>query len=197
MTSDPGHVEELYTAPSKGAPMVSHDAIDINNGGIVGDRYREGTGYYSATDGCAVTLVDAAVLDEARETFGLDLSGGIHRRNIVVRGVDLTSLLDATFELGEATLRGTKLRPPCAHLADLVGDDSVGDALRERRGGICADVVAPGHVAVGDTLRVTQANPREMGRQIAARLGADSSFGKGTDAMTHGDIDGTDHGDTE
>ncbi|ELZ82318.1 hypothetical protein C455_03884 [Haloferax larsenii JCM 13917] len=172
MKTETGRVEELYTAPSKGSPMVAHDTVELCDGGLVGDRYRDGTGYYSATDGCAVTLVDAAVLDDARTEFGLDLSDGVHRRNIVVRGVDLETLLDATFDLGEATLRGTKLRPPCAHLADLVGDD-VGDALREKRGGICAEVVAPGRVGVGDELRVVEANPREMGRHIAERLGGD------------------------
>ncbi|ELZ98939.1 hypothetical protein C440_01245 [Haloferax mucosum ATCC BAA-1512] len=163
-------MDGLYTAPSSGEAMVSHETVAVRDGGIEGDRYFDGNGYYSATDGCQVTLVDAAVLDEAEREFDLDLSGGRHRRNVVVRGIDPSALLDATFALGEAELRGTKLRPPCAYLADLVGDD-VGAALRERRGGICADVVTPGRVAVGDTLRVTEANPREMGREIADRLG--------------------------
>ncbi|AFK19257.2 MOSC domain-containing protein [Haloferax mediterranei ATCC 33500] len=170
-----GRVEALYTAPSKGESMVAHETVAVRDGGVDGDRYFEGTGYYSATDGCQVTLVDAAVLDDAEREFGLDLSSGQHRRNVVVRGVDLADLLDATFELGEAELRGTKLRPPCAYLADLVGDEDVVEALRERRGGICADVVTPGHVAVGDGLRVTEANPREMGRQIAERLGGSNA----------------------
>ncbi|MGB9958453.1 MOSC domain-containing protein [Haloferax prahovense] len=173
MTSEVrGRVEALYTAPSKGEPMVSHETVAVAEGGIEGDRYADGDGFYSATDGCQVTLVDAAVLDDAKHEYDLDLADGQHRRNVVVRGVDLADLLDATFELGGAELRGTKLRPPCAHLADLVGDD-VGDALRESRGGICADVLAPGRVAVGDDLRVTEANPRELGRQIAQRLGGE------------------------
>ncbi|GGC57167.1 MOSC domain-containing protein [Haloferax sulfurifontis] len=182
MTSEVrGRVEALYTAPSKAEPMASHEAVSVAPGGIEGDRYADGDGFYSATDGCPVTLVDAAVLDDAAREYDLDLAGGRHRRNVVVRGVDLAGLLDATFELGGAELRGTKLRPPCAHLADLVGDD-VGDALRESRGGICADVLSPGRVAVGDDLRVTEANPRELGRQIARRLGGDAVAGDGDDA---------------
>ncbi|QOS11649.1 MOSC domain protein [Haloferax gibbonsii] len=174
MTSEVrGRVEALYTAPSKGERMVSHETVAVAEGGIESDRYFDGDGFYSATDGCQVTLVDAAVLDDAKREYDLDLSAGEHRRNVVVRGVDLDALLDATFELGGAELRGTKRRPPCAHLADLVGDD-VGDALRESRGGICADVLSPGRVAVGDDLRVTEANPRELGRQIAHRLGGEA-----------------------
>ncbi|WP_416839679.1 MOSC domain-containing protein [Haloferax sp. DFSO52] len=172
-----GRVTALYTAPSKGEPMVAHEAVSVSDGGIDGDRYFRGTGYYSATDGCQVTLVDTAVLEAARREFGIDLSAGQHRRNVVVRGIDPTGLLDATFELGTATLRGTKLRPPCAYLGQLVDDEAVVEALRERRGGICAQVIAPGDVRVGDALRVTEVNPREMGRQIAARLG-----GTGTEA---------------
>ncbi|CQR50010.1 MOSC domain-containing protein [Haloferax massiliensis] len=168
MTSEVrGRVEALYTAPSKAEPMVSHETVSVAPGGIEGDRYADGDGFYSATDGCPVTLVDAAVLDDAKREYDLDLADGQHRRNVVVRGVDLDGLLDATFELGGAELRGTKLRPPCAHLADLVGDDDVGDALRESRG----------RVAVGDDLRVTEANPREMGRQLAERLGGDAVSG--------------------
>ncbi|MFC7129490.1 MOSC domain-containing protein [Haloferax chudinovii] len=178
MTSEVrGRVEALYTAPSKAEPMAPHETVSVAPGGIEGDRYFDGDGFYSATDGCQVTLVDAAVLDDAAREYDLDLAAGQHRRNVVVRGVDLDALLDATFELGGAELRGTKLRPPCAHLADLVGDDDVGDALRESRGGICADVLEPGRVAVGDDLRVTEANPRELGRQIADRLSGDAVAG--------------------
>ncbi|MFC7203618.1 MOSC domain-containing protein [Haloferax namakaokahaiae] len=166
-----GRVEALYTAPGKGEPMVTHDAVVVKPGGIEGDRYFDGTGYYSATDGCQVTLVDAAVLEDARETFDVDLSNGAHRRNVVVSGIDPADLLDSTFTLGEATLRGTRLRPPCAYLAGLIDDEDVIEALREQRGGICAEVVESGRVTVGSGLTITEANPREMGKAIAARLG--------------------------
>ncbi|EMA03687.1 MOSC domain-containing protein [Haloferax denitrificans] len=194
MTSEVrGRVEALYTAPSKAEPMVSHEAVSVAPGGIEGDRYFDGDGFYSATDGCPVTLVDAAVLDDAAREYDLDLACGQHRRNVVVRGVDVADLLDATFELGGAELRGTKLRPPCAHLADLVGDDDVGDALRESRGGICADVLAPGRVAVGDDLRVTEANPRELGRQIARRLGGERVADDDDAATSHEEPHGSGH----
>ena len=174
-TAGDGRVAALYTAPSRGEPMVAHESVSVRDGGLAGDRYYRGTGYYSATDGCQVTLVDAAVLEDARREFGLDLSDGQHRRNVVVRGIDPTDLLDATFELGDATLRGTRRRPPCAYLGHLVGDDDVVAALRERRGGICAEILSPGTVRVGDAVRVTEANPREIGRQIAARLGSEDA----------------------
>ncbi|WP_410764684.1 MOSC domain-containing protein [Haloferax sp. DFSO60] len=174
MTSEgDGRVESLYIATANGEAMKAKDAVVMKPGGIEGDRYFDGTGYFSATDACQVTLVDAAVLEDARETFGVDLSNGAHRRNVVLSGIDPTDLLDATFTLGEATLRGTALRPPCSYLAGLIDDEDVVDALREERGGVCADVLEPGRVEVGATLTVVESNPREMGKEIAARLGAE------------------------
>jgi MOSC domain-containing protein YiiM len=189
-TAADGRVVELYTTPSKGEPMVASESLSVLDGGIEGDRYRRGTGYYSATDGCQVTLVDGAALDAATDEFGIDLATGQHRRNVVVRGVGLADLLDATFELGEAELRGTRLRPPCGYLGKLVGDPAVVEALRERRGGICADVVTPGRVSVGDEVRIIEANPRELGRQIADRLAGrtveEGEQDEGTDETTGG-----------
>ena len=69
-----------------------------------------------------------------------------------------------------AVLRGTRPRPPCAHLEAVAGEEGVARALRELRGGICAEVVDPGTVAVGDGIEVLEADPRSEGRRIAERL---------------------------
>lgn len=168
------HVETLYTAPEDSAPMVEHDGIRLVRGGVVGDRYREGTGYYSPYDVCEVTFVDAGVLDDVRDDLGIDLTDGRHRRNVVVRGADLDDLLGATFRVGDgetgAVLRGTRPRPPCAHVEQVAGQDGVARALNGRRGGICADVVAPGRIAVGDGIDLLEGDPRSEGRRIVDRL---------------------------
>ncbi|MFC7096480.1 MOSC domain-containing protein [Halobaculum marinum] len=167
-------VDALYTAPEDSAPMVDHDEVSLVPGGIEGDRYLNGTGYYSPYDVCEVTLVDAGALDSIRDDLGIDLTDGRHRRNVVVRGADLQDLLGATFRVGDpdagAVLRGTRPRPPCAHVEQVAGEDGVARALRGRRGGICADVVAPGTVAVGDEIEVVEGDPRSEGRRIVDRL---------------------------
>ncbi|WP_277555470.1 MOSC domain-containing protein [Halobaculum limi] len=167
-------VEALFTAPEGSAPMVDHDRIRLVDGGIEGDRYLNGSGYYSPFDVCEVTLVDAAALDTIREEAGIDLTDGRHRRNVVVRGADLDELLEATFRLGDAetgaVLRGTRPRPPCTHVEQVGGQDGIARALKGRRGGICADVVDPGRVAVGDGVEILEADPRTEGRRIVDRL---------------------------
>ncbi|MXR40829.1 MOSC domain-containing protein [Halobaculum sp. WSA2] len=182
----PASVEALYTAPGEGDPMVEHDRVTLVSGGVEGDRYLRGTGYYSPFDVCAVTLVDAAALESIRDDREIDLTDGRHRRNVVVRGVDLEDLLGATFRIGGtdaarstgggaetgsgAVLRGTRPRPPCAHLEDVADEEGVARALTGRRGGICAEVVEPGQIAVGDAIEVVEADPRSEGRRIAERL---------------------------
>jgi len=122
--------------------------------GIADDRYCRGTGYYSPFDVCQVTLVDAAALDDIRESYGIDLTDGRHRRNVELRGVDVHDLLGQRFRVGEATFEGTRPRPPCAHVEEVADEEGVARALKEGRGGVCADVVEGGVVSLDDELEV-------------------------------------------
>lgn len=149
--AEPGYVAAIYLAPGEGEPMERAERVEaVADRGLRGDRYFRGTGYYSGFDGCQVTLVDAAVLADARDSFGVDLTGGRHRRNLVTRGVDVPSLVDERFRVGGVEFVGTRPRPPCAHLEDVADAEGAMAALREARGGVCADVVASGVVSAGD-----------------------------------------------
>lgn len=139
-----GVVEALVLAPAAEAPVVHVGEARATAMGLEGDRYAAGVGTFgSGRPGSALTLVDAAVL----ETFDRDVD---HRRNVVVRGTDLNSLVGREFMLGEARCRGRRLCEPCAHLDRLNG----GGVLRPlvHRAGLRADVVADGTVRVGDRL---------------------------------------------
>ena len=52
-------VEEIYIAPKGSAAMKRVDEVRaIENGGLKGDRYKEGTGYWTPYgDVCEVTLI--------------------------------------------------------------------------------------------------------------------------------------------
>jgi MOSC domain-containing protein YiiM len=165
-----GTVDQLFVTPGSGEPMEPRQSVEAVEGGLVGDRYCRGTGYYSPYDVCEVTLLEAEAVETIAETVGIDLSDGRHRRNIVTRGWDLHELLDTTFRIGSAELRGTRPRPPCAHVEDVAGEEGVASALGEGRGGICARVVSPGTIAVDDEIEVVEADPRTVGKAIAERL---------------------------
>jgi MOSC domain-containing protein YiiM len=155
-----GHVERIRVATEDSAPMEAVESVAARPGGLVGDRYYEGTGHYSPYDVCEVTFVAAEALERIRETFDIDLTDGRHRRNVVTRGVDVHDLLDHRFEVGEVTFEGTRPRPPCAHVERVADEEGVMEALTEGRGGICADVKEGGTLHVGDEFGVTEpANP--------------------------------------
>ncbi|WP_445148498.1 MOSC domain-containing protein [Baekduia sp. Peel2402] len=141
---DVGTVQEILIAPDTTAPVRSVPEAEATTVGLRGDRYEVGRGTFaSGRPGSALTLVDAAVLEALPRPID-------HRRNVVVRGTDLNALVGVTFTLGGATCRGRRLCEPCAHLDRLNG----GGILRPlvHRGGLRADVVAPGVVRVGDAL---------------------------------------------
>jgi MOSC domain-containing protein YiiM len=168
-----GRVTALWTAEYGSAPMDGRESVELVRGGVEGDRYCTGRGYYSPFDVCEVTLVATEALETIRDDSGIDLTDGRHRRNVVTEGVDLPDLLGAQFRVGDALLEGTRPRPPCAHVEDVAGEDGVASALAGTRSGICASVVEPGAVAVGDEIRVETGDPRSVGRAIVDRLRRD------------------------
>jgi MOSC domain-containing protein YiiM len=145
-------VTELFVAEAGSEPMHSVDRVEAVDGGLRGDRYCEGTGHYTPFDVCEVTLIASEDIEYIDRELGLSLDAGQHRRNVVTEGVDLQGVLDHRFRVGGATLTGTRPRPPCAHVEDLATEAGVARALGEGRGGICADVVDPGPIGVGDDI---------------------------------------------
>lgn len=146
-----GTVEEIFVTGEGSAAMESVDEIETVEGcGIKGDRYCEGTGFWTQYgDVCQITLIEGEHLDEIEEQ-GLDIKGGQHRRNIVTRGVDLLALRGKRFKVGEVLLEFDRSRPPCRHVQDL-SERGMTRALKNR-GGICARVVQEGSIKPGDAV---------------------------------------------
>lgn len=143
---DPGSgvVEALLIAPDAQAPVQRRDEVTAVVGrGLEGDRYFDGNGTFaSGRPGSELTLIDAAVLDE--------LGPIDHRRNVVVRGVDLNALVGREFTIGEVRCRGERLAEPCAVLDRANG----GGVLRPlvHRAGLRASLLRGGTIRVGDPL---------------------------------------------
>lgn len=145
-----GVVEEIYVTPEGSAAMERVEEVRALEGrGLEGDRYCEGTGYWTRFgDVCEVTLIEAEDLDEIVRDIGLKVKNGEHRRNIVTRGVRLEELRRKKFRVGEVVLEYDKPRPPCRHVQDLT-EPGMTRALK-RRGGICARVIEGGVIRAQD-----------------------------------------------
>lgn len=144
--------------------MEAHEAVALVAGvGIASDRYATGRGHWSTwpdPSGKTLTLVAAEVLAE------LGMDGGDLRRNIVTEGVDLAALVGSTFHLGEAICQGVRVCLPCAYLEATTRSD-LRARLAGTRGGLRADVLTGGPVALGDTVApVRSAAPRSSTHRL-------------------------------
>lgn len=96
-----------------------------------------------------MTLIEREALQRAAADYDLDLDPAKTRRNLLTQAVPLNHLVDREFRVGEALLVGRRLCEPCDYMASLAESDDAAEAL-VHRGGLEADVVESGTIAVGD-----------------------------------------------
>lgn len=146
-----GAVEAISVASTAGEPpQLLACTVAIAGKGLEGDRHVTGRGTFpSGLPGSALTLIEAEVC----ESFDPPLQPGEHRRNVVVRGIDLNALVGHDFTIGSVRCRGMRLCEPCT-VVQRYADRPVLRPL-VHRGGLRADILVGGPVAVGDAVRVT------------------------------------------
>jgi MOSC domain-containing protein YiiM len=137
-------VEAIHIGPEKAGPLARVEAVRALAGkGLEGDRkfYADG-----AKPGQALTLVEAEVVED------VDLPAGGTRRQVTVRGVRLNDLVGKRFKVGEVECVGVELCEPCLHLQSLTRPGIIAELTH--RGGLNADILTDGTIAVGDSLTV-------------------------------------------
>ena len=142
--------------------MEGRRRVDVAAGlGVRGDRYAGGIGFWRddrvSRD---LTLVEAEVVDE------LELAPGETRRTVTTRGIALDGLSGRTFWIGDVLARGTSLCEPCRHLEEVTGKRLLRALVH--RGGLRADTLTNGRIAVGDTVEAVERAERR-GRRRRAR----------------------------
>jgi MOSC domain-containing protein YiiM len=149
-----GVVEGIFVTGEGSAKMERVEEVTTVEGcGIAGDRYCEGTGFWTRYgDVCQVTLIEAEDLDYIEGELGIRVKDGQHRRNIITRGIRLGDLRRKRFRVGEALLEFDRSRPPCRHVQDL-SEPGMTRALKGR-GGICARVIRAGRIRAQDAIEV-------------------------------------------
>lgn len=147
-----GVVREIYITDRGSAPMVRvPEVVAVAGGGLEGDRYHLGTGYWAGYDRCAVTMIAAEDIDEISSTTGISVGNGEHRRNIITKGVSLLDLAGKRFRVGDAVLEYDQPRPPCRYIQSLT-EPGMTKALGRNRGGICVRVIEGGTIKPGDAI---------------------------------------------
>lgn len=136
-----GRVVWIGVRPSRLAPVVPVEAVEVSAAGLAGDHGREGPR--------AVTLVQGEHLAAVGSYLGRGpVAPEVLRRNVVVAGINLAALKDRPLRLGGAVVVIRGVCAPCSRMEAALGPG--GYAALRGHGGWCAEVLAPGPLAVGD-----------------------------------------------
>jgi len=136
-----GRVEGITLVLDATGATRTVDSVDAEAGrGLDGDYHSD------------LTLIAAEALDGLRSDTGIELTGEQSRRNVLTRGIDLNALVGQRFRVGEVEAVGVELAEPCTKLRRISGEPGVLRGL-VHRGGLRADVVSSGRIAIGDQVR--------------------------------------------
>jgi MOSC domain-containing protein YiiM len=146
-----GRLEAIFIGAVKNQPLQAVQRAGLVAGaGIVGDRKNQSNAKRPDPSG-EVTLIEAEAIEAAGRDYNLQFEGLQSRRNLLTRGVALNHLVGREFQVGEVRLRGIMLCEPCGHLEKLT-IPGIREALIHR-GGLRAQVLKGGTIAVGDRIR--------------------------------------------
>lgn len=139
-----GRIEWIGVRPERRADVQSLQVAEITENGITGDhRARPGKR--------AVTLIQAEHLPTIAALAGHKaVDPALLRRNIVVSGINLLALRKRSFRIGTALFQGTGPCAPCSRMEEALGPGGY-NAMRGH-GGICAQVIEAGEIAVRDLI---------------------------------------------
>ena len=147
--AQPGTLQFISMRPAKKGEVQSVSEAELTpEGGIVGDHYSGKSGQRQ------VTLIQsehlAAVASILNQSAPIDPK--LTRRNLVVSGINLISLKEKQFRIGDVLLETTGPCAPCSQMETNLGDGGY-NAMRGH-GGICAKVIEGGKIKVGDEVAI-------------------------------------------
>ena len=144
----PGSVEQIHIAGLESELPQRVDAVEVTDEGMVGDRYSESRD---------ITLIEAEALEGLVADTGIELSPAEVRRQVLTRGIRLNDLVGERFAVGGVECVGQELCEPCNHLQGMTYPGVLRGLVH--RGGLRADIVSGGRIAVGDEIvRVSSAD---------------------------------------
>jgi MOSC domain-containing protein YiiM len=157
-------IHSLYIARLAGEPMEKIERAQMIAGqGITGDRYAAGIGAFSKTKPKIrhISLIALSAIVEANHQLQINqhplFNAGDTRRNVVMNHLssdELNSLVGKIFYLGGLAFRGTELCVPCQRPAHLLARPDFINAFKGR-GGIRAEALDSGTLAIGDLLNIS------------------------------------------
>lgn len=151
-----GTITWIGIRPEKKAELKSVNQAEINTKeGLVGDHY------HGKSRQRQVTLIQREHLDLVSNVMGKEVDPTLTRRNIVVEGINLLSLTDKRFMIGDQIiLETTGHCHPCSRMEENLGPGGY-NAMRGH-GGLTAMVIEGGSLSVGDKLAVMEMVEKDL-----------------------------------
>jgi MOSC domain-containing protein YiiM len=136
-------------------PLVEIPRIECVAGhGIRGDRFYDYRKNYKGQ----ITFFASEVFEKLCANFGIkDKPPGVLRRNVIVAGVDLFSLIGREFEIQGVRFRGTQHCAPCEWMNVAFAPGA--QQFLKNNAGLRAQILSDGTIAVGDA-QLVLAEPR-------------------------------------
>jgi MOSC domain-containing protein YiiM len=129
--------------------------------GIRGDRFYDYREDYAGQ----ITLFSADIFEQLCREFGLtNKSPGALRRNVIVSGIDLNSLIGVDFEIQGVQLRGTKHCKPCYWMNHAIAIGA--EKWLAGNGGLRAQILSDGFLEIGDA-RFVRHEPLSSARNLS------------------------------
>ena len=146
-----GVVEWIGVRPARREPIQILDQAEVNEQGLVGDRYN------GPADGDRmITLIQQEHISAVASILAQDsIAPALLRRNIVVSGINLQALKKNEMQIGDAVLFVTGNCPPCSRMEENLGPGGY-NAMRGH-GGVTARVVSGGTIKIGSQIRLMPA----------------------------------------
>lgn len=143
-----GEVQKITVRTERRGDVLEKESVQAIEGtGLEGDHYKKVDGNRQ------VTLIQSEHLDVIGSILGKDgIDVKLTRRNIVVKGINLISLKNQQFQIGEAILEGTGECHPCSRMEENFGAGGY-NAMRGH-GGLTARVIKGGLITKGDKVKL-------------------------------------------
>ncbi len=144
----PGTVIQIALRPSSDSAVELVDSVVADfEAGLIGDRFNG-----KADSKRQVTLIQQEHLDVVAGLLQIEsVDHQQTRRNILVSGINLTSLKEKQIQIGEATFLITGGCPPCSKMETTISPGAL-NAMRGH-GGVTATVLETGTIKVGDSVK--------------------------------------------
>ncbi len=140
-----GILEYIAIRPDRESETQILDQANLIEGfGIHGDHYKK-------SGNREVTLIQGEHLDEIGHQLNTQLTKGITRRNLVIKGFDLMSVRTSRFLIGEVILEGTGDCRPCELMNKKLGPG--GMDIMFGKGGITAKIIKGGIIRTGEEIK--------------------------------------------